>query len=106
MPEWISIKAKFDSSCIECLNEIYTGDQILWLRGTGTKHKECPEEIQKNHEVEVEEDYSNWKDPSVYSYTEVQKIAKCQKCGGIFSKDKFLRGTETGFRAVCENCFK
>lgn len=102
MPDWIPITAKFHSACLECMGDIEAGDQIFWQKGRGTKHKECPEEIQKNYEVEIADDYSNWKDPSNYSYSEVQKINNCQKCNIILKGDRFLKGTETGFKAVCE----
>lgn len=89
------------------MNEISTGDQCLWIKGRGTKHKECPETIQKNHEVEIPDDYSTWKDPSIYSYLEVQKIDKCQKCDVKLSgPDRYLKGEITGFRATCEDCSK
>lgn len=105
MPDWIPITAKFHSSCIECLGDIEAGDQILWQKGAGTKHKQCPEEIQKTHELEVEEDYTSWKDSKIYSYVEVQKIENCQKCGKYRKgKDEFLQASEQGFRAVCEEC--
>ena len=104
MTEFIPITAKFDSVYLECMNEISTGDQILWLKGTGTKHKECPEAVQKNHELEIPEDYTTWKDPLIYSYTKVQKVTKCQKCGDTLKGDRFLNGLETGFRATCEKC--
>lgn len=105
MADWIPITAQFDSSCLECLNEVSAGDAVLWCKGTGVKHKVCPEPIQKTHELEAPEDYSKWKDPSVYGYREVHQITNCQKCGTkLLGKDDYLQGTDTGFRAVCEGC--
>ena len=102
---WIPITAKFHSACIECLCDIEEGDQILWLKGRGTKHKVCTEPIHPTFEVEAEEDYSKWIDPKVYTYKETQKISKCQKCNGMFSTNRFLESTEQGYRAICEVCF-
>ena len=106
--DWIPITAKFHSACLECMGDIEAGDQILWLKGKGTKHKVCPEAIEQTHEVEIEEDYSTWKDQKVYSYKEVREITICQKCGNDLTRiigPKFIDTSQTGDRRVCEVCF-
>lgn len=103
---WIPITAQFHSSCLECFGDIEAGDQVLWIKGRGTKHKVCPEAIQKTHEIEVEDDYTKWKNPQGYSYKDVQDITICQKCGvELKTHPKFINSGETGDRRVCEVCF-
>jgi len=103
--DWIPITAKFHSACLECMGDIEAGDSILWLKGKGTKHRECPEVIEKTHEIEMEEDYSKWYNIRSYSYGETQLVKQCQKCGQEIKKDKFIISDISGCRAVCETCF-
>jgi hypothetical protein len=106
MPDYFLITAKFAGTCSECGGKTDEGDKLLWAKGYGAKHEECPEEIDDvNEPVKViGDDFETWKDPKIYSYKDVQPIKNCQCCGRqLTGMDKFLRGDDgVGFRAVCE----
>lgn len=106
MPDYIEITAKFAGTCSECYGHTNEGDIILWAKGYGAKHKVCPETVKKNYDLEIEEDFTQWKNPLRYPYVEVHDIKNCQRCGVDLTggADKFLRADEGGFRAVCEGC--
>lgn len=108
MSDWFKITAKFNSTCLECNGEINAGDVILWLKGTGTKHTECPEAVQPVHELEVEEDYTTWFNQQTYEYKQLNQVNQCQKCGAQLRTGQvpmFVDASEMGNRRVCEDCF-
>ena len=106
MSEWITITAKFDSSCSKCGNEILKDDLILWnKKEKKVKHQTCPEK--KTISGIFIDDGNNepitWKDHKKYSYTELQRIKKCQCCGSDLKdeSDSYIDDD----RKVCVNCF-
>ena len=104
MIEYREITAKFQGTCSECGRITEINDTLLWSKGNGAKHKECPQVYLPSYQMEIDNDYSNWKDKQSHTYKEAQSINNCQKCNvSLSGKDRYLRGDDgIGFRAVCE----
>ena len=46
--QWIKLTNKFTSRCVQCGEWINPGELVLWLKGLGIKHDECPIGMQED----------------------------------------------------------
>jgi len=103
--QWYSIVSKYDGICKECNERYDVGDDILWARGKGAKHKECKVSSLDDFGITVIDENSDtpkiWKDPKKYTYKELLDINNCQCCGNSITKEAYLDDD----RKVCVNCF-
>ncbi len=105
--EWRRITAKFDSSCMECGQEVFTGDLILWQKGVGVKHETCPKTTNVPNELVVQDENFMkpriWKDPERYKLAILEIMTKCQCCGVSVEGEKEMYIDSD--RRVCSRCF-
>ncbi len=105
-PIWYSMLSKFSGNCKECGEKYDEGDPILWCKGVGAKHQECPVHYNSDDSgiVIIDDDSPKvWKDPKKHIYKELQTMNECQCCGKDVS-DKSQRYIDDD-RLVCVRCF-
>lgn len=51
--QWIRLKNKYTSKCIQCGEWINQGEMVLWFKGLGIKHEECPTGLQDDNSALV-----------------------------------------------------
>ena len=87
---------------MECNGEIPKGIIILWCKGIGVKHKDCPKSDEITHHSE-QESMIKWRDSTKYDYTTLQDMTQCQRCGGTLpiKGDSYIDDD----RRVCSGCF-
>lgn len=51
--KWIKLTNKYASQCIQCGEWINPGKTVLWLKGLGIKHEECPTGLQDDNSALV-----------------------------------------------------
>lgn len=95
---WIPLKNKYKSSCVLCGIDLEVGEDVLWKKGQGVKHKVCEEPT-----IPVVDKNRVWKDNKTYPYDKLRKIERCQCCDVKLDQngDSWINCD----RRVCEECF-
>jgi len=96
---WIPLQNKYKGSCVLCGIDLEVGEDVLWKKGQGVKHKVCEEPVISEIDTSVV-----WKDDKEYTYEKLRLMKKCQRCDVELDN----KGNDTWIncgRRVCEDCF-